>query len=186
MKSNYKILTPIVVFLFLFISAVSISFAQSTREATFGGRNETTKNYRLTATRDTNGAYITVSPANVGWYPAYQVFSTSNTTNSLSAVDSGRRLIDISTYGSRFVLPKPVPGLEIEVCSGAENTVTLDTQSIADTIIYTISGTALNAGDSIVSSGNAGDCVRVTAGDAADTWYITGMGQFQWTDNGSN
>jgi len=184
MRKRFQSLTPLIA-VFILALVVGLAFAQSTREATWGYK-DSTNTYRLTATRDTNGAYISVSEDNVGWIPGYEVFTTGGATNRLAAKDSGRRLIDASGHaGAHYILPTAVAGLEYEVCTSDVNYVTLDTNSTDDTIHFTVAGAALAAGDSLLSTGQAGDCVRVTCGSDTN-WYVTSMGAFIWTDNGTN
>ncbi len=183
MRKKFKVLTPIIAVFMVLILSVGLSFAQ-TREATWGFKNSNNV-YRLTATRDTAGAHVAVSATGVGWSPAAEVFTVSGAVNRLDATDSGRRLIDASTYGSKFILPNAVPPLEIELCTGSLHGSTLDTNLITDTIHFTIAGAALAAGDSLLSPGQSGDCVRVTAGSEGN-WYVTGMTSVTWTDNGTN
>lgn len=185
MRKKFKALAPLIALLIVFVF-VGLSFAV-TREATFGFKNSSNV-YRLTATRDTSGAYINVSPTGVGITPGYEVFTTAAATNNLDASDSGRRLIAAEVApagGSHYILPQAIAGLEIELCTGTQVTATLDTHSTNDIINHTISGTALDAGDSLKSSGQAGDCIRVTCGSDTN-WYITNMGAAAWSDNSTN
>ena len=183
MKKKYQFSTPIIAFVVVFMLAVGLSFAE-VREFALGAKDSNNV-YRLTGTRDTSGAYISLPPTGVGWNPAYELFTTDAATNNLDPTDSGRRLIDTTTFGSRYILPQAIAGIEIELCAGNQVTVTLDTHDTGDTINHSISGTLLNAGDALLSSGEAGDCIRVTSG-STDNWYVTGMGPNAWTDHGSN
>lgn len=194
MRKKFRVLTPLIAVFVVLILAVGVSFAV-TREATWGGKSSTpavpaTDNvYRLTGTRDTSGAYITIAPTGVGITPGYEVFTTriaTKQTIKLDATDSGRRLIDNSGHaGAKYILPVALAGLEIELCTGNRNSVTLDTHTTSDTINHTISGSALDAGDALMSPGQAGDCVRVTCGSDTN-WYITNMGAAAWSDTGTN
>lgn len=121
------------------------------------------------------------------------IYETTTTVaeNALSHNETGKVITDygvrygtISAACSKHVLPRAAVGLEFTLIAGSKCTTTLDTVDANDTILYTISGTALDAGDSIKSTGQAGDSVTVTS-TRANEWSIRQM-KAVWTDNGTN
>lgn len=140
----------------------------------------------------TNGTFI---PDNSGGTQVvYEEFNTSSvtTTNALTATESGKFITDMGGVSgptltgscAKHILPRAAVGLTYTITAGSKCTVTVDTVDTSDTILYSISGTGLDAGDSIKSTGQAGDSVTVTS-TAPNRWTISQM-KATWTDNGTN
>lgn len=150
---------------------------------------------------DTNGQLtpkaLSVNDALTGLYGGFQVpvltLTTANTPQTITAAESGYFFTDsggvtsdtLIGYGSKWVLPRATIGLKYTLSTGSKSTVTLDTVDTADTFLFSISGTGLQMGDSIKSSGQAGDSVTVVCAKAG-TWTVTGTGSTAWTNNGVN
>lgn len=121
-----------------------------------------------------------------------ETYTSANTANTLTAAETGKSLVDCgaSTCGptltascSKHTLPTAVAGYEFSFSAGRKCSMTVDVQS-TDTILYSISGTGLDAGDSIKSTGQAGDSVTLYS-PVANVWAIKAM-KGTWTDNGTN
>lgn len=148
---------------------------------------------------DTNGQLtpkVVNEGGNVGAYGGMQVpvytLTTANTAQTLSAVKSGFYLNDsggvtsdtLAGFGSKWTLPRATVGLKYILTVGSKSYATLDTLDTADTFLFSISGTGLAMGDSIKSTGQAGDTVSVVC-TTAGKWSITQM-KGSWTNNGVN
>ena len=114
-------------------------------------------------------------------------------TNVLTPDESGKIIVDTgggtpggacgTGGGGKHLLPAATPGLTFTLIAGSKCFVTLDTL-LSDTILKTISGTSLDPGDSLKSTGQAGDAITVMS-PSAGVWAVTN--QFAtWTDNGTN
>ncbi len=138
----------------------------------------------------TNGTFIPDQAG--GTQVVYENYTTANTNNTLTAVESGKHITDTGGAagptatggGSKHILPRAAPGLEFTFSVGSKSFITVDTVDTSDTIMYSISGTGLDAGDSIKSTGQAGDSVTLTS-TVANQWSITAM-KGTWTDNSTN
>lgn len=113
--------------------------------------------------------------------------TATSVTRQLTARESGRYIED--RVGKKFSLPRAAVGLQYTFSTGYNAgglrvTSTVDTLDTADIIDYSISGTSLDAGDSVKSTGQAGDSVTVTC-TSANKWSITQM-KAVWTDNGTS
>lgn len=126
-------------------------------------------------------------------YP-YKVISTANTLTTLTTLDSGKTIVDTGgvtsatatagAFGSKIILPRATPGLEYVIGVNAIVTTTVDTVDTLDSFDNSISGTAAQMGDSLKSTGQAGDTVSVFCA-RANRWTITAM-RGAWTNNGVN
>lgn len=124
----------------------------------------------------------------------YENYTTANTNNQLLENESGKVITDTGGStdgtctapcgGSKHLLPRAKVGLTYTIIAGSKDTVTVDTIDTGDTIQYSISGTLLDAGDSIKSTGQAGDAVTLTS-TAPGKWSIQSM-KAVWTDNSTN
>lgn len=131
-----------------------------------------------------------------GYYGGYQVpvyaNTAANTAVAILAKQSGTVFSDLggvtsdtlTGFGSKFTLPRATVGLNYTLSVGSKSTATLDTLDTADTFMYSISGTGLDMGDSMKSTGQAGDSVSVVCTQAGK-WSISSM-KSVWTDNGTN
>lgn len=156
--------------------------------ATMGDQNASGV-YR--AYTDTDGVFTYAS--DTGIVHPYVTYTTSPTTVgvTLTAAQTGTTITDFgggsgpTQVGScrKFTLPTAVAGMQFAFTTGSKCTMTVDVQS-TDTILYSISGTGLDAGDSIKSTAQAGDSV-VLFSPAAGSWAIKSM-KATWTDNGTN
>lgn len=162
------------------------SFAASLT-ATMGDQNASSI-YRIQC--DTDG--VCKFAQDTGIYYPYVTYTTSPTTVgvSLTAAQSGAFIVDTggaapTATGScrKFTLPTAVAGMEFGFETGSKCSMTVDVQS-TDQIQYSISGTGLDAGDSIKSTGQSGDSV-ILFSPAANTWAIKSMKAI-WTDNGTS
>ena len=104
------------------------------------------------------------------------------TSETVTAADSPTRYIATNTAaGTTFTLPAAVADLEyIFSDGGTNNTITIDTASTADTIMYL----TLDAGDTLDSAAGIGDSVHLVGGAA--TWYVVDTGSSAWSDGGSS
>ena len=171
-------------------------------KATFGDKN-TSNVYRLSQYTDTT------TGTNYGWvvyaqntgivypYKTYNVGSVSVGNNQLVTSDSGAIITDFggvaadtsapvrTGLGGTYVLPpagtSTTLGTRYTISAGSRSFVTVDTSSTSDVILYSISGSGLAAGDSIKSTGQAGDAVTLEC-TAANTWTVVDM-KSVWTDN---
>lgn len=167
----------------------------ATVTATFGDMNSSSES-RIKA--DTDGTVTYASDTSIVYpYKNYNNGSLSTASPvTLSITDSGRTITDfggktagssVAGWGLKYVLPactSSTLGATYTVSTATKTTVTVDTASTSDTIAYSISGTALDAGDSIKSTGQAGDSVSLVCG-ASGVWSITQM-KATWTDNSTN
>lgn len=167
------------------LSVVTVSRAADI--ATFGDYNSSNV-YRLTA--NTDGTLTYASDTSIK-YPYKSYTSKESTSVQLVTTDSGRVIIDFGTavtgsrgYGNKFVLPPSAVGLKYTIAVGAYNYVTVDTYSTSDKILYTVSNSPLDLGDSIKSAGVTGDSVTVSC-PYSGYWVIESMFG-TWTDNGTN
>lgn len=155
--------------------------------ATFGNQNSSNV-YRVVA--DTDGVVTFASDTGIK-YP-YEHYTSANTNNTLTAAESGKVITDTGAASgptatgscSKHILPTAAPGLVFTFTAGSKCSMTVDTADTNDTILYSISGTGLDAGDSIKSTGQAGDSVTVFS-TLANKWSIIQM-KGSWTDNGTN
>lgn len=174
------------------IAIVSPAFAEVT--ATFGDQNSSLQ-YRMKAEYDGTSGYITFASDTGIKYP-YENYTTVNTNNTLISAESGKVLVDTGGStdatgvctagkgGSKHILPTAAPGLVFTFTAGSKCVMTVDTVDTNDRIRYTISGTALDGGDSIKSTGQAGDSVTLFS-TVANMWDVVQM-KGTWTDNGTN
>lgn len=115
-------------------------------------------------------------------------YTTNTTPYSFATQETGVTVVD--NIGTKFILPRAAAGLRFTVISGYNTTSgspvasTVDTVDTSDTIIYSITGTKLDAGDSIKSTTQAGDSVTL-CGSKDNKWVICGM-KATWTDNGGS
>ena len=193
-----KGLVLISVALISLIALSTSSFAawdgKDTTIATMGDKNSSNA-YRVKVTKDTSDptiAYFSFASDTAYMENRYEVYSTDYTTNTLLANESGKTIISTATYGSKHSLPRASVGLNYTLCNSVEydvinpiGSVTLDTIDTSDTIVYSISGTFLDGGDSLLSPAQSGECVSVIC-TTANLWDITNMGPTAWTDNSTN
>lgn len=169
------------------------AFAVTETTGTFGDQNSSLE-YRMNATYDGTSGVVTFASDTGIKYP-YERYTTANTNNTLLAAESGKVIVDTggTTAGlsmsansgcSKHILPTAAPGLEFTFTAGAKCFMTVDTTDTNDLIEYSISGTNLDAGDSIKSTGQAGDTVTLFS-TVANKWSITAM-KGTWTDNSTN
>lgn len=122
-------------------------------------------------------------------------YTTANTANALLENESGKIISDTGAStdgscntagwgGSKHTLPRAKVGLTYTLTAGSKCYVTLDTIDTSDIIRYSVSGTLLDAGDSVKSTGQAGDSVTVVS-TVAGKWDIKEM-KGTWTDNSTN
>lgn len=122
----------------------------------------------------------------------YYNYTPQNAPRSFAATESGMVLSDsggvtsdtLTGFGSKFTLPRAAVGLTYTLSVGSKSTSTLDTIDTADTFLYSISGTGFQMGDSMKSTGQAGDSVTVVCTKAGQ-WTISQM-HSAWTNNGVN
>lgn len=133
-----------------------------------------------------------VPTASAGQQIIYENYTTANTANALTARETGKIITDTGGStdgtcntaglgGSTHTLPDAQVGLVYTLTMGSKCFSTLDTLNTDDTIRYSISGTLLSAGDSMKSTGQAGDSVTVGC-TVAHKWDILQM-KGVWTDN---
>lgn len=171
----------------------SPAFAVTETTATFGDQNSS-KEYRIKSTFDGTSGVVTYASDTGIVYP-YLRYSTIPTAAQNVTLIAGQSGLVISDAGAnagptqvsqcrKFTLPTAAPGLEFTFTAEAKCTITVDTADTNDTIMYSISGTGLDAGDSIKSTAQAGDSVTVFS-TVANKWAIKQM-KGVWTDNSSN
>lgn len=131
-----------------------------------------------------------------GYYGGMQVpvyvNTAANTPVTILAKQSGTVFSDLggvtsdtlAGYGSKFTLPRATVGLTYTLTVGSKSYATLDTLDTADTFMFSISGTGFAMGDSMKSTGQAGDSVTVVCTQAGK-WSIKDM-KASWTNNGTN
>lgn len=110
--------------------------------------------------------------------------ATQETGKVITDIGNGTNPVDAGKSCGKYMLPRASVGLTYTLSVGSRCFATLDTADTSDTILYSISGTGLDAGDSIKSTGQAGDSVTVTS-TAANKWSITQM-KGVFTDNSTN
>lgn len=183
-KGLSKLLSVIVLLVFVIMPV--LSQAASTT-ATMGDTNASNV-YRFSCDTDGVCAYA----QDTGILMPYVSYTTSPGTVgvTLTAAQTGAMIVDTGGFpptgtGScrKFTLPTAAPGMLFSFSTGSKCTMTVDVQS-ADQILYSISGTGLDAGDSIKSTGQAGDAVTLFS-PAAGTWAVKDM-KAVWTDNGTS
>ena len=166
-------------------------YAADITTATFGDQNSS-KEYRMKAMIDSstgNGTVVFASDTGIQ-YP-FEHYTTQG-ANTLLDYESGKVITDMGGASgptqtgscSKHTLPVAEAGLEFTLTAGSKCTTTLDVSSTDDTILYSISGTGLDAGDSIKSTGQAGDSVTLFS-TATGSWSIKSMVGI-WTDNSTN
>lgn len=137
--------------------------------------------------------------------------ATANTTVSFNSQQSGLVMVDsggvtsdtLTGSGSKFILPAcnsgvlsspatsgqlTTQGMMYTLTVGSKSFATLDTLNLADTFMYSISGTGQAMGDSIKSTGQAGDSVTVVCvpeNNNTGVWVVKDM-HGVWTNNGTN
>lgn len=135
---------------------------------------------------DSGGTLIPSTAA--GSYIIYETYA-GGSNNTLLAAESGKVITDNglqNAVGAKHILPRAAVGLNYTICAGSPSIyVTVDTVDTSDTIRYSSVGVSLDAGDSLKSSGSAGDCLGVACTEA-NKWTVTYMGPHFWTDNGTN
>lgn len=173
-----------------------LAYAADVPVATFGDANSSGE-YRVKSIIDSaTGNGTVVYAIDTGIQYPYEHYTTANTNNSLNDYESGKTITDTGGSsdaamiceagegGSKHILPRAEPGLEFTLTTGAKCSVTLDAFDTSDQILFSISGTVLDAGDSLKSTGQAGDSVTVFS-TVANKWSIKQM-KGSWTDNGTN
>ena len=176
------------ILLALLLCPVLVYAADTT--ATFGDANSSGE-YRMKA--DVDGVITYAS--NTGIVYPYERYTTPNTNNTLTAAESGKVIVDTGgstglnmsagSGCSKHILPRAAPGLQFTFVTGAKCRMTIDTVDTSDLIEYSISGTNLDAGDSILSTGQAGEAVTLFS-TVANKWSIKNNGSVAFTDNGTN
>lgn len=176
------------------LAVVGNVFAVATTDqitATMGDQNSSGQ-YRVQTQFDGTNGYLRFS-SDTGIFLPYLNYTSVGTTNiTLTAAQSGITITDSGgTQGPtgvgfcrKFVLPTASPGMQFSFAAGSKCTITVDTADTNDTIMYSISGTGLDAGDSIKSTGQAGDSVTLFS-TVANQWQVKAM-KSTWTDNGTN
>lgn len=133
-----------------------------------------------------------IPTASAGMQVVYEKVTSFTSGRSLLAKETGKVITDMGTvsgptllgFGSKFILPRAAPGLTYTFSVGSRSFTTVDTLDTSDTILNSIAGTGFAAGESLKSTGQAGDSVTVTS-TAANQWSITAM-RGSWTNNGTN
>lgn len=119
--------------------------------------------------------------------------SFSSTSNNLLLVDeSGKTIVDMGGKTAptqlggcmKHVLPRASAGLTFTIVTGVRCVVTVDTIDTDDTILWSTGGFGLDAGDSLKTTGDAGDFITVTS-PAANKWAVTNF-RGVLLDNGTN
>lgn len=176
----------------LFAFGSAPAFASTETTATFGDQNASGE-YRLKATYNTATGRGTVAYASdTGILMPYENYSSPSANNTLTADESGVTITDMGGAAgptaagscSKHTLPRAAPGMVFSFATGSKCTMTVDTVDTSDQILYSISGTGLDGGDSIKSTGQAGDSVTLFS-TVANKWQIRSM-KSVWTDNGSS
>jgi hypothetical protein len=173
--------------------------AQATQTtATFGDKNSSNV-YRVQA--DTDGVVTFASDTAIK-YP-YSNYTVANTAKQLVTTDSGKVFTDYGGVtanssapatkgmGSVWRLPPTdavnnttTLGTVYTISTGSQSYITVDTFATTDIILDSISGTGFSAGYSALSSGQAGDSLKLM-NTGAGIWTVverTGT----WTNNGTN
>lgn len=167
------------------------SASAQTVMATLGDQNSSNE-YRVKVTRDTvTQTAILTYASNTGIVYPYQASHDSSATNTLTLGESGNVVID--NVGAKHTLANCTPGAEFTVTAGFytqgtteyPTTFTVDTSTTGERILFSTSGTMLDAGDSVKSSGQAGDSVTLRCSVDSQEWAVIDMnGTF--SDNGTN
>jgi len=128
------------------------------------------------------GAYVSSDGSTIAIAPGYPVVKT--TADTITIADSGRTIIitPISASGGIFTLPAATVGQVYTFVDGkASGTTTFSVDPYSTEIIrFSISGTALDAGDKITSPGQIGDSVTLRCGVTGE-WIIGNM-KGSWAD----
>lgn len=101
------------------------------------------------------------------------------TSHTLTAAECYGSVYYVTAAGVTLTLPAVADGMSLTVISNTGNTVIVDANA-SDLII--LDGTALDDGDSIDSTGAAGDIVVLTYYDSTG-WFATSNG---WSDGGAS
>lgn len=171
------------------IMLLSMPAYSAVTTATMGDYNSSNV-YRFTC--DSDGICAFASDTGIRW--PYRNYTSANTADTLTAAQTGTTTNDTGAStdgscntagwgGSKHTLPTAVAGMSYSFSAGSKCYITVDVQS-ADVIDYSISGTLLDAGDSIKSTGQSGDTVTLFS-PVAGHWSIKSM-KGTWTDNGTN
>lgn len=190
MWHKLKGMTMVLLLVMIVVVMPQLAHAQtyfSTSTGTLGDQNSN-NDYRVTATND--GVIHFAFDTGIT-YP-YTNYTTPNTPVTLTAAQSGLMVTDMgngtgpTTVGScsKWTLPAAVPGLEYSFSTGSKCFMTVDTASTSDTILYSITGTGQAGGDSIKSTGQAGDSVTLFS-TATGKWSVKAM-KSTWTNNTTN
>lgn len=193
MRSLFKHIHLAILCVMLVFCASNAAQAQtyfSTTTGTLGSQNSS-KDYAVTATNDGTSNVVRFASDTGITYP-YVNYTSANTADTLIAGQSGVTITDMggavgptaAGYCSKHTLPRAAAGLQFSFSAGSKCFMTVDTVDASDTILYSISGTGLDAGDSIKSTGQAGDSVTLFS-TAANQWQIKAM-KATWTDNSTN
>lgn len=169
-------------------------------KATFGDK-DTSDVYRISQYTGTPNSYtagwVKYSPITGVVYPYRSYTTTGPSIEWLATNDSGSVITDFggvtantsapvtAGFGSTHILPPAgdatTLGTEFTISLGSRSSATVDVYSSSDVILYSISGAGLSAGDSIKSTGQAGDSVTLRC-TSANTWSVVQM-KGAWTDN---
>lgn len=107
------------------------------------------------------------------------------TYDSLSSQQSGNLIVDMGNqtlatqtgFGGVYILPQSAPGLTYSFMVGSKSTITIDTLTTADSILYA----SIVAGNGIRNTSKAaGDSITVTS-NAIGTWVVDTNGT--WADS---
>jgi hypothetical protein len=179
-----KLLVLLIIGLFS-AGIVNAQSLYSTATHTFG-KQQSDKEHLITATSD--GVVTFADDAGIKW--PYEDYTVANTANTLTAAETGKTISDwggattaggaCGGGGSTHTLPTAAPGMEFTFTAAAQCEVCVDVKDSSDTIAYSISGTALAAGDKIVSTSQAGDSVTLFS-TVANIWQVKSM-HSAWTD----
>lgn len=135
-----------------------------------------------------NNLYVITSTAVVeGQRGDYEVVDTSTTTDTLTAIESGKTFIAVADCA--LTLPSAALGLTYTFTTEGEETARTTVADRTDYIIIDpvaadtirgIDGQTLSAGDRLKSQGKTGDSITIICG-AANTWYVSAING-TWTD----
>ena len=139
------------------------------------GDQDSAKNYRVQVTSD--GLVTFANDTSIA-YPYSNVSAPASQTYTLSVSDTGGNTVDwgqlaathanvgASSNGNKYVLPlctSSTLGYQFHITTAVKETITVTPTSTADTIAYSISGTAVGAGVGIKNtSAQASDGVTIT------------------------
>ena len=145
----------------------------ATVTGTFGDQ-DSAKNYRIQA--DNTGLVTFAQDTSIA-YPYENISAPSSQTYTLSSTDSGSSITDFgqlaathtnvgsSSNGNKYVLPlctSSTLGYWYHIATAVKETITVTPTSTADTIAYSISGTAVSAGVGIKNtSAQAADGITI-------------------------